>query len=525
MRKLFDNGYGPLILLTAILLGFSLGVFFIKFNPQYSLVSKNQKKMQDLIYVIENDYVDEVNTDSIVDKTIDAILSELDPHSKYILPELTQIAEDDLNGEFVGIGISYLKMNDTIVIQRVLKNSPNQGKIFTGDKLLSAAQHSLTGDSIDLAPKYLKGVENTKVKVRLIRDQDTIIQILDRKKIVNSPVRAAYMMNDTIGFINLNIFTHNSGALISDAIDDLKSQGMKMLILDLRRNGGGFLREAKKIVDEFLPNQKVMYYVKGRKNKKEETVATEEGDFEEGKLYILIDEESASASELLAGAIQDHDRGTIVGRRSFGKGLVQQEMSLSDGSKVRLTTARYYTPTGRSIQKPFSKGESGVKRYQNESYERYHSGEMYFVDSIKINDSLKFQTPKGKVVYGGGGIIPDAFVAVDTLEIGDWYYLQQQGRSNMYDYTNHYILANKKQLNQWDFEDFNAKFDQKAAYKNYLKEFKKVGRISKSSQEKIQRLLKALIARNFYGEEAYFKIYNPFDNMVNKVLEIEKKAH
>ncbi|APD07622.1 C-terminal processing peptidase [Flavobacteriaceae bacterium UJ101] len=521
MRKLFDNGYGPLILLTAVLFGFSVGVFFIKFNPQYGLISKNQKKMQDLIYVIENDYVDEVNTDSIVDKTIDAILSELDPHSKYIAPELTQMAEDDLNGEFVGIGISYLRMNDTIVIQRVLENSPNQGKIFTGDKLLSADQHPLTGDSIHFASKYLKGIENTKVKVSLIRGQDTITQNLERKKIINSPIRAAYMINDSIGFINLNTFTYNSGDLISNAIDDLKIQGMKTLVLDLRGNGGGFLREAKKIADEFLADQKVMYYVKGRKNKKEETVATKEGDFEQGKLYILIDEESASASELLAGAIQDQDRGIIVGRRSFGKGLVQQEMELSDGSKVRLTTARYYTPTGRSIQKAFSKGEKGVKAYQNESFERYHSGEMYFVDSIKINDSLKFKTPKGKVVYGGGGIIPDVFVAVDTLSVGDWYYLQQ-GRANIYDYTNRYILENKEQLAQWNIETFNTKFDQEKVYKEYLKKFKKVGKVSKADQEKIQQLLKALIARNFYGDEAYFKIYNHSDNTIKKVLELEK---
>lgn len=521
MRKLWDNGYGPLLLLTAVLFGFSAGVFFIKFNPQYSLVSKNQKKMQDLIYVIENNYVDEVNTDSIVDNTIDLVLSELDPHSKYIAPALTQSAEDDLSGEFVGIGISYLHLNDTIVIQRVLENSPNKGKIFTGDKLLSADEHTLTGDSMYLASKYLKGIENTKVTVRLIRDHDTIVEKLDRKKIINSPIRAAYMMTDTIGFIHLNTFTANSGSLVSDAIDNLKGKGMKTLILDLRGNGGGFLREAKKIIDEFLSNNKVMYYVKGRNNQKEEEKATHEGDFEQGKLYILIDEDSASASELLAGAIQDQDRGTIVGRRSFGKGLVQQEMELSDGSKVRLTTARYYTPSGRSIQKPFEKGVKGLQDYENESYERYHSGEMYFVDSIKINDSLKFKTPKGKIVYGGGGIVPDVFIAVDTLTIGNWYY-QQQTKTNIYDFTNRYIVENKTVLKQWDLTMFNEKFDTEKVYQEYLSTFKKVGTISEKDKNKIQRLLKALIARNFYGDQAYFEIYNPSDVVVQKVLELEK---
>ncbi len=521
MRKLFDNGYGPLLLTTTILFGFSIGVFFIKFNPQYGLMSKNQKKMQDLIYMIENNYVDEVNTDSIVNKTINAILSELDPHSKYIAPELTQMAEEDLNGEFVGIGISYVRMNDTIVIQRVLENSPNRGKLFTGDKLLSADQHSLTGDSIHLAPEYLKGIENTSVKVSLIRDRDTIVQSLDRKKIINSPIRASYMMNDSIGFIHLSTFTYNSGELINKALSDLKQQGMKTLILDLRGNGGGFLREAKKIADEFLPNNKVMYYVKGRGSTKEETTATKRGDFEQGRLYVLIDEESASASELLAGAIQDHDRGTIVGRRSFGKGLVQQEMELSDGSKVRLTTARYYTPTGRSIQKPFLKGGKGMEEYEHESYERYNSGEMYFVDSIKINDSLKFKTPKGKTVYGGGGIIPDVFVAVDTLTVEDWYYLQH-GRTNIYYYTNQYILKNKDQLKKWDFKTFGKTFDDEKIYNEYLKGVKKIAKISKEDKKKIQIVLKALIARNFYGDEAYFKIYNNLDNVVNKVLELEK---
>ncbi len=522
MRKLWDNGYGPLILLTAVLFGFSIGVFFIKFNSQYGLISKNQKKMQDLIYVIENDYVDEVNTDSIVDKTIDLVLSELDPHSKYIAPELAQIAEEDLSGEFVGIGISYLNLNDTIVVQRVLENSPNQGRIFTGDKLLSADQHSLTGDSIHVASKYLKGIENTRVRVSLIRDQDTITENLDRKKIMNSPIRASYMINNTIGFIHLNTFTSNSGSLVSDAIDALKKQGMKTLILDLRGNGGGFLREAKKIIDEFLPDEDVMYYVKGRDHEKEEEKATREGDFEQGKLYVLIDEDSASASELLAGAIQDQDRGIIVGRRSFGKGLVQQEMELSDGSKVRLTTARYYTPTGRSIQKPFERGVEGMQNYQSESYERYHSGEMYFIDSIKINDSLKYKTPKGKTVYGGGGIVPDVFVAVDTLSVGDWYYLQQ-GRANMYEFTNRYIVNNKEVLKEWNVQTFNEKFDKEKVYQEYLKKFKKTGKISQKDKAKIQDLLKALIARNFYGDQAYFEIYNPSDVVVKKVLELEKE--
>ncbi len=480
--------------------------------------------MRDVIYMIENEYVDEVDTDSIVDKTINLILSELDPYSKYIAPRLAKDSEENLKGEFVGIGISYLRINDTVVIQRILENSPNYGAIFTGDKIISADSHPLTGDSINLVSLYLKGKENTKVNVEIIRDNQIIIKSLLRKKIINSPVKAAYMFNDTVGFINLNTFTYNSGDLVSDAIDDLKAKGMKSLILDLRGNGGGFLSEAKEIVDEFISDNKVMYYVKGREGDKEKTIASSAGDFEEGNLYVLIDEKSASASELLAGAIQDQDRGVILGRRSFGKGLIQKEIKLSDGSKIRLTTARYYTPTGRSIQKSYSKGKIGLRKYNKESYNIFHSDRMFFVDSIKVKDSIKFKTPKGKIVYGGGGIVPDVFIAIDTLTVGNWYYLQQ-GRVNLYDFSNKYILKNKDNLKLWSVNEFQNEFEIDKAYKEYLTIFKNVGKIEEVDEIKIKRLLKSLIAKNYYGDEAYYKVYNKSDIIINRVLELENTSN
>jgi len=522
MRRLFDKGYGPLLIITMILIGFYIGVFFTKRMTKNFRLSKDQKKMQDLIYFIDNNYVDKINTDSIVNQAINYILSDLDPHSKYIPSKWVQTVDEDLQGEFVGVGISYTIINDTVFVLRVLKESPNKKKLSRGDKLLSANGHNLTGDSTSLVSKYLKGLEDTYVKVKLIRNQKKITEKLIRKKIINSPIQAAYMLNDSIGFIRLSRFTFNAGDIITENIDRLKSKGMKTLILDLRGNGGGFLKEATKIADDFLADGKVMYYIKGRNHKKQETRATGKGNFEKGNLYVLIDGDTASASELLAGAIQDQDRGIIVGRRSFGKGLVQKEISLSDGSKVRLTIARYYTPTGRSIQKPYHKGESGMQAYQKESYQRYFSGEMYSSDSIKINDSLKFKTPQGKIVYGGGGIIPDVFIAADTFPLENWHYFHRN-HVNIFDYMNRFIFEHKNTLKNWDFESFNNNFEVDKIYAGYLKTFKQKVEISTTGKVKIKSWLKALIARNFYGNEAYFKIRNQSDKYIKMILELETK--
>ncbi|MGY0407199.1 MAG: S41 family peptidase [Polaribacter sp.] len=324
------------------------------------------------------------------------------------------------------------------------------------------------------------------------------------------------MINDSLGYIKLDRFARNTYTEFKSSLDNLIADGMKDLVLDLRGNGGGFVDIAIEIVDEFLENDKLIVFTKNNKGYINKSFATSNGDFEKGGLYVLIDENTASASEILTGALQDNDKGTIIGRRSFGKGLVQIEKELGDGSAVRLTTARYYTPTGRSIQKPYN--HKGNKNYYKDFQRRIENGELLNKDSIKVVDSLKFTTPKGKIVYGGGGIIPDVFVAIDTTAYMPNFYF-----NTINNFAFNYVDNHRKELEKWTFTTFNTNFDKnEAIYDNYLAEIKDKVIPSIKAKKSIQKYLKATIASALFGDIGFYKILQKDDKMIQKVLELEK---
>jgi carboxyl-terminal processing protease len=328
-------------------------------------------------------------------------------------------------------------------------------------------------------------------------------------------VDLAYMINDSIGYIKLDRFARNTYSEFKTSLNTLLEKGMTDLVLDIRGNGGGFIDITNSIVDEFLEDNKLIVFTKNNKGQVEKSFATKKGDFEKGGLYVLIDENSASASEIVAGALQDNDKGTIIGRRSFGKGLVQVEMDLGDGSAVRLTTARYYTPSGRSIQKPYT--GNGNRNYFREYQQRVSSGELLNKDSIKVVDSLKYKTPKGKIVYGGGGIIPDVFVPIDTTSYMSNFYL-----NTISNFAFEYVDNNRKKLNKWSIESFIRDFDKDNAILNmYLSKIKNRITPSPKVKQSIKGYLKATIANNLFGDIGFYRITHLEDKMLQKVLELE----
>ena len=408
--------YFPILIFSFLALGIYIGKF-LDFPVDTASISKNnhKNKLNKLIDFINNEYVDNVNTDSIVDTTVDNILAKLDPHSVYIPSNEQEIEAQNMKGDFVGIGVNFYMYNDTVAIIKPIENGPaEKAGLLAGDRILYANKFKLFGKKIsnDTLFSKLKGIENSLVELTVYRKNSlkTLKINVKRQVVPIKSVDVALLLNPTTGYIKINRFAETTYDEFKSGLDKLQKQGAKSLVIDLRDNGGGFLEIASEIADELLKDKQLIVFTKNKKGRIDKTFATDKGSFETGKVFVLINENSASASEILAGAIQDNDRGTIVGRRSFGKGLVQREMDFDDGSAVRLTIARYYTPTGRSIQKPYNKGK---EEYFKDFDKRFASGELYKKDSIKVNDSLKFKTPKGKIVFGGGGIVPDIFVPLE----------------------------------------------------------------------------------------------------------------
>jgi len=423
-----NKNYLPLYFAFAIVLGVLIGSFFNGGNSSNTLFAKkssNEVKIKRLIEYIQRDYVDSVDTEDLLDGAITQILGKLDPHSVYIPKEDLQEITENMQGNFVGIGVQFRMIKDSITVIQPIKGGPSiKDGIKAGDRILMADTDTLFGKkySTNSIPKFLKGEPNTNIDLQVYRkSNDSLFTIsLKRGKVAIKSVDVSYMINDSIGYIKLERFARTSYREFKSALTKLQGKGMTDLVLDLRGNGGGYIDIANKIIDEFLEDGKLIVFTKDNKGNIDESYATNRGAFEKGGLYILIDQGSASASEIVAGALQDNDRGTTIGRRSFGKGLVQEELDLGDGSAVRLTIARYYTPTGRSIQKPYEKGKG--RKYSKDLNNRIESGELLNKDSIKVVDSLKYTTPKGNTVYGGGGIVPDVFVAIDTTSYLNNFY-------------------------------------------------------------------------------------------------------
>lgn len=519
--------YLPLLLGVAMAAGVFIGSKLDFNDTPDRIFAKNSKKdkLNRLIDYIDYEYVDKVNTDSIVDVTVNEILENLDPHSVYIPVDEYENNADDMRGNFVGIGISFYVYKDTIAVIRTIIGGPAaKVGIKAGDRILSANGKILFGDTIerDSITKYLKGEINSKVNLKIFRKGEN--KLLDfkvkRKRVPLVSVDASYKLTDELGYIKINRFSETTYNEFKEALDDLIDKGITKLVLDLRNNPGGYISTAEKIVDEFLEKDKLILITKNKRGKINKTFATRRGVFEDGKVYVLINENSASASEIVAGALQDNDKGVIVGRRSFGKGLVQREMSLGDGSAIRLTIARYYTPTGRSIQRPYGNGNEA---YYSDYEKRYTNGEMISSDSIKVVDSLRFITPKGKIVYGGGGIIPDVFIAKDTsVENETLEYITRSGFISYFIFE--YLEKNRSLFEEISLQNF---IDNYIVDEILSKEFMDYSRFNNSEinfdkySEQLKKVLKASIAQQLFGSNAYESILNKDDVMLKKVIELE----
>jgi len=529
-----NKNYLPLYFAFAIVFGVLIGSFFNGGSSSGNLFtnksSANEVKLKRLIDYIQRDYVDSVDTDSLLDGAITQILGKLDPHSVYIPKENLQQVTENMQGNFVGIGVQFRMIKDSITVIQPIKGGPSiKAGIKAGDRILMANKDTLYGKKLVSSgiPKFLKGEPNTNVDLQVYRkSNDSLFTIrLKRGKVAIKSVDVSYMINDSVGYIKLERFARTSYREFKTALTKLLDKGMTDLVLDLRGNGGGYIDIANKIVDEFLEDGKLIVFTKDNKGNIDESFSTSRGSFEKGGLYILIDQNSASASEIVAGALQDNDRGTTIGRRSFGKGLVQEEKDLGDGSAIRLTIARYYTPTGRSIQKPYEKGNG--KSYSRDINNRIKNGELLNKDSIKVVDSLQFKTPKGKIVYGGGGIVPDVFVAIDTTAYLSPFYI-----NSIQNFAFDLVDTNRKKFAKMTLDHFIASYDIGAAYTAYLKQINarlsdtrirlnNTYNSSDKSKQIIQQYLKATIANQIYGDEGYYRIMQFDDKMILKVLELE----
>jgi len=513
----------PIYFALSIVLGIFIGTFFSG-GKNLSLTNKTVKeqKIRRLINFIQQDYVDDVNTDELLDGAITQMLDKLDPHSIYIPKENLQAVTENMQGNFVGIGVQFRLINDTITVLRPIKDGPSiKAGIKAGDRILLANKDTLYNKKIKNADilKTLKGEPNTKVEVQVYRkSNDSLFNTsITRGKVNIKSIDVAYMLNDSVGYIKIDRFARNTYKELKESLTALNKQNMTDLVLDLRGNGGGFLDIANKIVDEFLEDDKLIVFTKNNKGDIFESFATDTGSFEKGGLYVLIDENSASASEIVAGALQDNDKGTIIGRRSFGKGLVQEEMDLGDGSAVRLTIARYYTPTGRSIQKPYKKDVNNSDiNYQDDIQDRYENGELFTKDSIKTIDSLQYTTPKGKIVYGGGGIVPDVFVPIDTT-----FYLPNFYFKNLNDFSFSYIDNNRSELSKIEVADFIDNFDENnLIFSKFLTKIKG-NDLSTQLKSKLKSSLKTTIARDLFSDEGLYRVLQNDDKMLQKVFELE----
>lgn len=529
----------PVVIALVLAAGILIGRFMAgSEKPSKVIFSKNafseNDKLNQVINYIKSDYVDTIKEQIIVEETINEILQNLDPHSYYIPKSEYNQVNDPLEGNFEGIGIEFRIQEDTVVVVRALAGGPSEKLgIQAGDRIVKVEGEDITGKTINntRVVKLLKGPKGSTVEVSIYRDQEE--ELLDfsikRDEIPLHSVEVSYMLNQDIGFIKVIRFARNTHEEFMEAAEALQKKGMKSLILDLRNNGGGYLNSATDIADEFLKEGELIVYTKGKSRKRKEFLATNKGQLENTEVAVLINEGSASASEIVAGALQDNDLGYIVGRRSFGKGLVQEGVQWPDGSAMRLTVARYYTPTGRSIQKPY---DDGLDAYNSEAYQRYTNGELISLDSIDFPDSLKFFTPKGKVVYGGGGIMPDYFVPLDTSSTSVYFgKLNYQGMFYYFGFD--YVDRNREELTtQFSEESFSDDFlvgnqllEEFYAYANSKGiSFDKAG--AKTAEELIKNRLKAAIGRNLYGSNVFFEVMNQEDHIVQKAASLlgTKKA-
>jgi len=490
---------------------------------------ENEEKFNKALDLIKLFYVDTVNEEKLVESAIIGMLKDLDPHSVYMNAEEQKKANEPLLGSFEGIGVQFQLLNDTIMVISPTAGGPSEKiGIISGDRIVSINGEDATGVKInnDFVISKLRGEKGTKVTVGIVRKGvEGILEFtIVRDKIPINSIDAAFMLQKEIGYIKLNRFARTTMQEFNEAYDKLKDNGMEKLILDLRGNSGGYLDVSISLSEEFLHKGKLVVYTEGNASPREEYISRKNGKFENGKLVILIDEGSASASEIVSGALQDWDRALIIGRRSFGKGLVQRPFELTDGSLIRLTTAKYYTPTGRNIQKSY---DGGVENYNKDLINRYNKGELTTADSIHFPDSLKFFTDGNRVVYGGGGIMPDIFIPLDTTKTSDYYSdLFKKGIFNQFTYNYVDIHRNDIKTMYISFENYKADFKvDDAILDDFYKYAEEKGVIKdeagiNASKEYIIIQIKALIARNVWDYNAYIQMYSTIDDAIIKAIEV-----
>ena len=519
----------PLILAIALAAGIFIGKFLpanSDSQPHSSIRSRNDK-LNSVLNMIESNYVDSVSRADLVETAIPDMLKKLDPHSVYIPAKDLARANEPLQGNFDGIGISFNMLTDTILVISTIPGGPSEKLgLLPGDRILYVNDSLVAGKHVsdEKVMGMLKGPRGTNVRIKILRtgQKELIPFEITRDKIPIYSVDVDYMVNDITGYLRINTFAMTTFDEFMKGLKDLKSKGMTSLILDLRGNSGGIMEAAIQIANQFLSEGQLIVFTKGRSQPRNEARATGKGEFETGKLIVLIDEWSASASEILAGALQDNDRATIIGRRSFGKGLVQEPVMFSDGSGMRLTIARYYTPTGRSIQKPY---KDGFDEYYHELNARYERGEFEVSDSIHFSDSLKFTTPGGKIVYGGGGIMPDKFVPADTSGVSP-YFLKV--RALIYRFALKYTGDNRAELNKFteaaqmkkhlDKQDLLDQFVRYAAANGVKADQQGL----KTSGYIMDVQLKAYIARNIIDNKGFYPIWEEIDSTLKYAINFLK---
>ena len=514
-----------LIMIIGMLFGYKMGN---NGGSKKGFFSSNKRNsFQEAVDLIKMRYVDSVSTDSLQGMAIQQMMAELDPHSVYLPPVELKAANEDLAGNFEGIGVEFNIFSDTVNVVYVIPNGPSdKAGMLIGDKILAVNGVSINKKitNIDSVKKYIRGARGSKAEMQILRGTKTQSITVTRGTIPVPSIDATYMIDKTTGYIKLNKFTDNSYEEFMQAMESLQKQGMKSLIYDLRGNGGGFMNEAVDMADEFLDGDKLIVYTEGVNSKKREYRCKRPGLFETGKLILLVDELSASASEVLAGALQDWCRATIIGRRTFGKGLVQEQYGLSDGSAIRLTIARYYSPLGRSIQRSYEKGK---KIYMDEMWERYNSGEMLSADSLKKHNGGKiFTTSCRDTLFGGDGITPNVFVPIDTSRSQQKLYrLIADGKFNNYVYN--YYLQNKQTIEKYtSATDFAIRFNGADIINSILKavpDSLKLSSISEREKKLLQQRLKATLARYKWRSTGFFQVLNNEDIVVKKAMEIINK--
>ena len=532
MKQNKNSRLMPFLMALCVVIGILIGTFYANHfsGNRLNIINSGSNRLNNLLHIIDDQYVDAVNLDSLVDKAIPQILSDLDPHSVYISAKDVQQATDDLKGSFSGIGVEFVIREDTIHIQGIIKDGPaERAGLLAGDKIVSVDDKPFVGKIVtnEEAMHRLKGKKGTKVKVGVVRYGHKAVKTftITRDDIPQKSVSAAYMIDDSTGYIKIKNFGENTYPEMLVALAELSQEQFSNLIIDLRDNTGGYLTAATQMINEFLPGNRLIVYTEGRKSPRQEYKSDGRGTYQTIPLVVLINESSASASEIFAGAMQDNDRATIIGRRSFGKGLVQKQIGFNDGSMIRLTVARYYTPSGRCIQKPYQAGDE--KGYEEDLVARYKHGEFFSQDSIK-HTGPAYHTRNGRVVYGGGGITPDIFVPEDTLGVTSYYRMASMS-GLILQYAFVYTDDNRLKLNNFtemmalaEYLDKQNLVDQFATYAD-KHGLQRRNLMIRKSHHLLQRYLYSRVIYNIMDEDDWIQYLNLDDKVVKKALEVFRR--